>query len=85
MRSPIIELVRGKGLLNAIVVKPHGKTSSGALRTAIDVCHDLADIGVLAKQTHVHAIRFAPPLVITDSELEKGLVAIKRVIQGATS
>ena len=81
MKSPIVELVRGKGLLNAIVVKPHGKTLSGALRTAVDVCHDLADVGVLAKQTHVHAIRFAPPLVITESELEKGLGAIKSILR----
>jgi ornithine--oxo-acid transaminase len=80
MKSPLIELVRGKGLLNAILVKPHGKTKTGAQRTAIDVCHDLADLGVLAKQTHVHAIRFAPPLVITESELEKGLKAIKTVL-----
>ena len=80
MQSPWIELVRGKGLLNAIVVKPHGKNSSGDPRTAKDVCHDLAEIGVLAKQTQVHAIRFAPPLVITESELEKGLQAIKSVL-----
>lgn len=81
MNSPYIELVRGKGLLNAIVVKPHGKNEKGGLRTAIDVCHDLADLGVLAKQTHVHAIRFAPPLVIAEGELEQGLNAIRKVLQ----
>jgi ornithine--oxo-acid transaminase len=80
MNSPLIEIVRGKGLLNAIVVKPHGKTEKGQPRTAIDVCHDLADHGVLAKQTHVHAIRFAPPLVITEGELARGLEAIKKVL-----
>jgi ornithine--oxo-acid transaminase len=80
MKSPLIELVRGRGLLNAIVVRPHGKTSTGDQRTAIDVCHDLADIGVLAKQTHVHAIRFAPPLVISEDELQMGLKAIRTVL-----
>jgi ornithine--oxo-acid transaminase len=81
LKSPLIEVVRGKGLLNAIVVKPHGKTLAGGVRTAIDVCHDLADYGILAKQTHVHAIRFAPPLVITESELERGLKAISDVLR----
>jgi ornithine--oxo-acid transaminase len=80
MNSPLIEIVRGKGLLNAIVVKPHGKSTKGGERTAIDVCYDLAGHGVLAKQTHVHAIRFAPPLVITESELERGLQAIQIVL-----
>ena len=82
MNSPIVELVRGKGLLNAIVVKPHGTRpgSPNEKRTAYDICHDLADEGVLAKQTHVHAIRFAPPLVITEDELAQGLRAIKKIL-----
>ena len=79
MNAPIVETVRGKGLLNATVIKPHGKSAKGELRTAYDVCHDLLAEGLLAKQTHVHTIRFAPPLVITEAELEQGLRIIKKV------
>jgi ornithine--oxo-acid transaminase len=61
--SPMIELVRGKGLLNAMVIKPtNGKT-------AWDVCMALKENGMLAKPTHEHIIRFAPPLVITEEQL----------------
>ncbi len=61
--SPMIKIVRGKGLLNAIVIKPtNGKE-------AIDVCHKMADNGLLAKPTHQHIIRFAPPLIISEEEL----------------
>lgn len=73
---PMIELVRGKGLLNAIVIKPkEGKT-------AWDVCLKLRDNGLLAKPTHDHIIRFAPPLVITEKELRK---AIDIIIDTITS
>ncbi|MDD2584956.1 MAG: ornithine--oxo-acid transaminase [Bacteroidales bacterium] len=69
--SPFIEIVRGKGLMNAIVVKPHkGKE-------AWDVCVRMAENGLLAKPTHQHIIRFAPPLVITEQELMKALEIIK--------
>lgn len=69
--SPRVELVRGKGLLNAAVIKPMG----GA--TAWDVCLKMRDLGVLAKPTHDHIIRFAPPLVITESEVKEacGIIA----------
>lgn len=80
MNSPHVELVRGKGLLNAAVIRPHGNNSDGKVRTAKDVCYDLAEQGLLAKQTHTHIIRFAPPLVITDAELERGLGILKRVL-----
>jgi ornithine--oxo-acid transaminase len=80
LKSPIVEKVRGKGLLNAIVIKPHGKNEKGNPKTAYDLCHELADHGVLAKQTQVHTIRFAPPLVITEAELHHGLSVIKQVI-----
>jgi len=70
MKSPMIELVRGKGLLNAIVIHPtNGKE-------AWDVCLKMKENGVLAKPTHQHIIRFAPPLVITDLQLRD---AIKRI------
>jgi len=81
LQSPVVEIVRGKGLLNAVVIKPHGKNAKGEPRTGYDVAHDLVDYGVLAKQTHVHTIRFAPPLVITESELERGIEGIKTAIR----
>ena len=80
LNSPIIEKVRGKGLLNAAVIRPHGKKTDGKPKTAYDLCHEFAEHGLLAKQTHVHTIRFAPPLVITEEELHRGLAMIKQVI-----
>lgn len=72
--SPMVELVRGKGLLNAIIIKPtNGKE-------AWDVCVKMAENGVLAKPTHQHIIRFAPPLVITDEELLDAAERIKQSI-----
>ena len=63
IKSDMIGLVRGKGLLNAVVVTPkNGKT-------AWDVCLKLRDNGLLAKPTHDHIIRFAPPLVINEEQL----------------
>ncbi len=76
--SPMVELVRGKGLLNAVVIKPHkGKE-------AWDVCVKMAELGVLAKPTHGHIIRFAPPLVITDEELNEACDRIKQAILSFT-
>ncbi len=73
--SPMIELVRGKGLLNAIVIKPtNGKT-------AWDVCVALKENGLLAKPTHEHIIRFAPPLVITEEQLMESVEIISKTIQ----
>ncbi len=72
--SPMIEIVRGKGLLNAIIIKPtNGKE-------AYDVCLKMRDFGVLAKPTHQHIIRFAPPLVITEEELYEAIGRIKKAI-----
>jgi ornithine--oxo-acid transaminase len=72
--SPMIELVRGKGLLNAVIIKPtNGKE-------AWDVCVKMKDLGVLAKPTHGHIIRFAPPLVITEEELHQAVAIIKEAI-----
>jgi ornithine--oxo-acid transaminase len=64
--SPIVETVRGKGLLNAVVIKPYAEN-----KTAYDICLDLKANGLLAKQTHDHIIRFAPPLVITEEQVHK--------------
>ncbi len=74
VKSEMIELVRGKGLLNAIVIRPkNGKE-------AWDVCLKMKELGVLAKPTHQHIIRFAPPLVITEEELRKAIALIKEAI-----
>ena len=72
----IITLVRGKGLLNAIVIKP---TATG--KTAWDVCVELKNNGLLAKPTHGDIIRFAPPLVITKEEIDWAISTIKKVLQ----
>ena len=61
-----IVTVRGKGLLNAVVIQP---TNDG--RTAWDVCLALKENGLLAKPTHGDIIRFAPPLVITEKQLDE--------------
>lgn len=74
VKSDMIELVRGKGLLNAVVIKPkNGKE-------AWDVCLKMKELGVLAKPTHQHIIRFAPPLVITETELREAIALIKEAI-----
>jgi ornithine--oxo-acid transaminase len=75
IESPIIAEVRGKGLFNAIVVRPFGNG-----KTAKDVCVALMRKGLLAKQTHDHIIRFAPPLVITKDQLLEACEIIKDVI-----
>lgn len=67
--SPIVETIRGKGLLNAVVID-EAKANG---RTAWDLCLLLKSKGVLAKPTHGNIIRFAPPLVITDDEMTKAL------------
>lgn len=71
IRSDMIEEVRGKGLLNAVVIKPkNGKT-------AWDVCLKMRDKGLLAKPTHEHIIRFAPPLIINKVELMQAIGIIE--------
>jgi len=74
IKSDMITLVRGKGLLNAIVVKPmHG-------RDAWDVCLKLMENGLLAKPTHGDIIRFAPPLVITHEQIMECVRIIRDTI-----
>lgn len=75
IKSDLIELVRGKGLLNAVVIRNQpGKT-------AWDVCVAMAENGVLAKPTHGNIIRFAPPLVITEEQLRDAMEKIKTVFK----
>ena len=75
IKSDMVELVRGKGLLNAVVIRPkNGKT-------AWDVCLAMKDKGVIAKPTHEHIIRFAPPLVITEAQIMEALGLIKEAFK----
>jgi ornithine--oxo-acid transaminase len=72
IKSEMIELVRGKGLLNAVVIRPkNGKT-------AWDVCLAMKDNGLIAKPTHEHIIRFAPPLVITEAQIREAVEIIRK-------
>ncbi|HMQ59393.1 MAG TPA: ornithine--oxo-acid transaminase [Flavilitoribacter sp.] len=64
VKTPLVRLVRGKGLLNAIVID---EEETG--QTAWNICLKMAEKGLLAKPTHGNIIRFAPPLVITDEQL----------------
>lgn len=64
--SSIVTKVRGKGLLNAIVIN-----DSEESKTAWNICMKLKENGLLAKPTHGNIIRFAPPLVMTDDQLEE--------------
>lgn len=75
IKSEMIELVRGKGLLNAIVIKPkNGKT-------AWDVCLALKENGLLAKPTHNHIIRFTPPLIIDEKQMREAIEIIKNTFK----
>lgn len=74
-RPELVTLVRGRGLLNAIIISP---TVDG--RTAWDVCVALMEKGLLAKPTHGDIIRFAPPLVITREQLNECCDIIEGVL-----
>lgn len=75
IKSDMVELVRGKGLLNAVVIRPkNGKE-------AWDVCLAMKDKGLIAKPTHDHIIRFAPPLVITEPQLMEAIGLIKEAFK----
>ena len=69
-----ITLVRGKGLLNAIVIEPQDGVE------AWDVCVRMAENGLIAKPTHRHIIRLAPPLVISEEQLMEAMDIIQRSI-----
>ena len=74
-KSKLVTIVRGKGLLNAIVIndKPESKT-------AWDICVKFANNGLLAKPTHGNIIRLAPPLVITEDQIHECCDIIERCI-----
>nr|WP_315214372.1 ornithine--oxo-acid transaminase [uncultured Flavobacterium sp.] len=74
-RNPLITLVRGKGLLNAIVINC-GEDSD----LAWDICLKFRDYGLLAKPTHGNKIRLAPPLVITETQIQECLGIIEKAL-----
>lgn len=73
--SPLIQQIRGKGLLNAIVIDSNNPDM------AWNICMKLAEKGLLAKPTHHYIIRFAPPLVITKEQLDECVSIIKDVFE----
>lgn len=77
LNSPLIKLVRGRGLLNAIVINHPDPEVSWEL------CLHLRDLGLLAKPTHGDKIRFAPPLIITEAQIKEAVeiigAALKRL------
>ena len=75
--SNIASFVRGKGLLNALVINNEGHKN-----LAWDICMKLLDNGLLAKPTHTNIIRFAPPLVMTEKQLMECVDIIRSTIHG---
>ena len=75
IKSDRIKIIRGKGLLNAIVIEPKDGIE------AWDVCVKLKEKGILCKPTHRHIIRLAPPLVISEADLREGMRIMKEVIE----
>ncbi|MEY4629760.1 MAG: ornithine--oxo-acid transaminase [Bacteroidota bacterium] len=75
VKSPYIKLVRGKGLMNAIVVDHQNKDAAWKL------CERFKEHGLLAKPTHGDKIRFAPPLVINASQMQESLQIIERSLE----
>lgn len=72
IKSDMIESVRGKGLLNAVAIKP------GASKSAWQICLQMKQNGVIAKPTHEHIIRFTPPLIINQDQLREAIGLIKK-------
>jgi len=75
IESEMIKLVRGKGLLNAVVIAPKGG------KEAWDVCLSMKEYGVITKPTHGDIIRFAPPLTITEEQLMDAIERIKKAFR----
>ena len=71
----MIKKVRGKGLLNAVVTEPSGDVK------AWDICVMLKEKGLLAKPTHEHIIRFTPPLIINEAQMNEAVAFIKSVFE----
>ena len=75
VKYDLLKLVRGKGLLNAVVINDTEDSS-----TAWDICVKLKDNGMLAKPTHGNIIRFAPPLVMTESQILECVAIIDKTL-----
>jgi ornithine--oxo-acid transaminase len=75
LNSPIIKTIRGKGLLNAIVINHSNPNASW------DICIALKNNGLLAKPTHGDKIRFAPPLIITESQIKEAVGIIGEALK----
>lgn len=74
-KTNLVKLVRGKGLLNAIVINDHPES-----KTAWNLCVALKDNGLIAKPTHGNIIRFAPPLVMTEEQLHECCDIIEKTV-----
>jgi ornithine--oxo-acid transaminase len=77
--NDLVLSVRGKGLLNAVLINDTEDSS-----TAWDICMKLKENGLLAKPTHGNIIRFAPPLVMNESQLMECIAIIKKTISEFT-
>jgi ornithine--oxo-acid transaminase len=75
LNSPFIASIRGRGLLNAIVIKHENPEA------AWDLCLYLKELGILAKPTHGDKIRFAPPLIITEAQIKEAVQLIGRGLE----
>jgi ornithine--oxo-acid transaminase len=73
MKLPNVESIRGKGLLNAVVIDNTNRKDY-----AWEICVNLAKLGLLAKPTHGNIIRFAPPLTINDKQMDDALDILYR-------
>lgn len=80
LNLPAVQVVRGEGLMNAVVIDENIKNDQGESK-AWDVCLSMASKGLLAKPTHGNIIRFAPPLVLTDAQLDESLDIISRALK----
>ncbi len=72
LNSSVIKIIRGRGLLNAIVIEHSNKDA------AWDLCMEMKENGLLAKPTHGDKIRFAPPLVITEAQIHEAVEIIRK-------
>ena len=79
LQSPVIKIVRGKGLLNAIVIEHANKDA------AWDLCLRLKENGLLAKPTHGDKIRFAPPLIISETQVKDCVAIIAKSLGGLSA
>jgi len=76
IQSPLIKTIRGRGLLNAIVIEHENPEA------AWDICLAMKDNGLLAKPTHGDKIRFAPPLIITKEQVLESVAIIAKSLKG---